>query len=687
MQRELPLYENVRRGLFVMLFLLPLVFFPFVYDRYNVVKESTALLLCSLLLCFTGIFLLSAKEVLFKKSPIDAVLLLFIFFSAFALVWSINPYAGLPRVLWWFFLGWVFVFSYRVFKGAESVLRAFFVIVLCGFFVSVYGLFLFFIHKKWMISTLGYPNFMAQYLLFVIPASLGLIFVEDEKLKKYRKFFAACFLLFLYCLILTLVKGAWVGLFVSCALVYNVTQKFFKHETLSREQKGWFALLLLGAFFVMAASNYTVSPTDKRPLTPALEAQSMTDLSSPGIHARLIFYKDTLRIIKDHFFFGVGPENFAVVYPKYRSLKEDIHRYDERLTRVHNDYLQIFAELGVFGFFFFLWVIAVVARRFYFYLKQSGDFTRSEHVLVLCLLSGISATLVQSLFDFNLYNPVSSMYFFFFLGLSFSLFEAGGEGKKEIRETYFVLDKSKAFMAGSAAFLFAFLFLYFPVKTLAREYWKKQGFLAYRDGQYTLARQNLSAAERMDAHDFETVVLVSENEYAKKEYQRALDAVNYALVLSPDNYQLLNFRGRVYFQRREYLNAYKDFEKTIQVYDFSLPHYNLGLLYEMHGDIGNALKEYHISVQRNPSYAQGYYKLGVLYGLAGKHSEALRFFKKAQGGFARNADFHYNLSQALMANGKEKDAVQTLQKAMALSPKNESYTLLYAQWKKLRKEK
>ena len=70
------------------------------------------------------------------------------------------------------------------------------------------------------------------------------------------------------------------------------------------------------------------------------------------------------------------------------------------------------AETGLLGLFAFLWVL------FSFFKMGLQHFNQKRDYLVLGLLSGILAFLVQSFFDTNLYALQMVVLFWFMLGLT-----------------------------------------------------------------------------------------------------------------------------------------------------------------------------------------------------------------------------------------------------------------------------
>ncbi len=86
-------------------------------------------------------------------------------------------------------------------------------------------------------------------------------------------------------------------------------------------------------------------------------------------------------------------------------------------TYAHNCYLQMLAEIGIIGLASFLWIIGRLFRL------GIRSFKKSRDLLLLGLLAGITAFLVHSFFDTNLYSLQLSVLFWAMLGLTVARIE------------------------------------------------------------------------------------------------------------------------------------------------------------------------------------------------------------------------------------------------------------------------
>ena len=124
---------------------------------------------------------------------------------------------------------------------------------------------------------------------------------------------------------------------------------------------------------------------------------------------RLDMWKMSLNIYKDHFFLGVGPDNFPEVSGKYNF--KQTHgpaNYFKRPLSPHSDYFKLLTETGSAGLIFLLFFGFVLIRRII-----SVSFSNLSTILILYLL-----------FQALVFDIIFHLFFFFiFLFLLKCLFE------------------------------------------------------------------------------------------------------------------------------------------------------------------------------------------------------------------------------------------------------------------------
>lgn len=138
-----------------------------------------------------------------------------------------------------------------------------------------------------------------------------------------------------------------------------------------------------------------------------LRMQDLTNTNT--FRLRLGYWRAGWRMAMDNLFTGVGLGAFGVAYPMYRGV------FDGEVRAAHNDFVQMFAETGVFGF------LAYTAFWTLFFWKGLqtilAQTDRREKWILSGLYCGVLAFVIHSLVDFNFYNPGLAFFAFLFAGL------------------------------------------------------------------------------------------------------------------------------------------------------------------------------------------------------------------------------------------------------------------------------
>lgn len=231
---------------------------------------------------------------------------------------------------------------------------------------------------------------------------------------------------------------ALAGTAVFCAILYAWASNFrgsSKSGPALAKSAAVAMALLIAALSLAGEAGFAQDPggsgaspppaaAEPPPGEPAIGKVSVSagDLANTAsFKIRITYWKVGLSIIRDNFWTGVGLGNFGTVYPKHQYLGAG------DVQAAHNDYLQFFAETGVFGFlafglfwgYFGLWG----ARR----IVRERD--KDERWLLCGIYGGALAFLVHALVEFNFYNPSLAAVEFFVAGLFFARARAGDSSR------------------------------------------------------------------------------------------------------------------------------------------------------------------------------------------------------------------------------------------------------------------
>jgi putative inorganic carbon (hco3(-)) transporter len=461
----------IRFSFGLLFFLLPLTFYPltkffpfpwvlfgidpltyelFEYNKMFLVYGVTIIIATAWgLRCFAeGRFLL-------KRSFMDYPILFFLVSQIISTIVSIDPHTS-----WWgyysrFHGGLVSTICYCVLYMAfvthcldrKLVFRYTQTIILSATLVGAYGIAQHYgIDAQYWVqnvrarvfSSLGQPNWLAAYLIAVLP--LGLTFFIFEKRVLFKLvYFASVFILFLSFLFtasrsgllafvlsmmtfsvllfvrkstrwsaglrkpalysaLGLVGSTLLYLFiyyefptfaVTASILFILLSLGLVTFSIEKRSQKWLAgltvVLVVSAFLYSSADTFRFGKTGvaSGESDPIPQEAGGTETGK----IRFIVWNGALEVAKHYPIFGSGVETFAYSFYKYRPVELlNTTEWDFLYNKAHNEYLNILATTGIFGLGVYLYYIVnfgIFSLRNYFeLLRKSEDASMEEPVQI-----------------------------------------------------------------------------------------------------------------------------------------------------------------------------------------------------------------------------------------------------------------------------------------------------------------
>lgn len=463
-------------GLFIAaIFLTPLLIVPLTIDYYQPPKELFAqlmIILCAGLWLIRGI---NNERFEIVKTRLYFVLLAFCGVLGASIFWARSPYLAIRDYAQVLTYAGVFFVCTNTVRQKEAGLVALFA-YLAGFIAALYAIFEYqgidFIRYPGMVfpdwrfklySSFGNSDFLANYLILIFP--VGIAFYMSTQ-RFVRKLFMLVSLAVIFTAVLiTFSVGACLGLFLGLAFMIHLSliEKMRLRNIICQKtvvphlRPNVIAITLVlaaltGLFFI---NNRLHSPS-------ILSQARVFQTWRHGLQNRIFVYKSASRMVRNKPLTGVGIGNFKLMFPEYRGnlIRSQKREFDsmaldrERDINVLNEYLQFWAEGGIFTLLiFFLILLGVLKNGIYLYFDLFGY---EKQLFVLGLISGIIGFLAHSFLSSPMHIYPNVIVFWAFIGLLFAPHEPRHLGNKAL----FILGRGalkKAALRGAVILAMVFL--------------------------------------------------------------------------------------------------------------------------------------------------------------------------------------------------------------------------------------
>jgi len=737
----------VSGGFLLLATLTPLLFLPQVWDLYTLPKECFVRLTVSLLMIVWAFGNIYSPQSGIYFPPLGFPILLYILALLFSLIHAINPYTGAYEVLrqmTYIFLFFLVVNNLKDEKGISNICGA---AVAGGLVVSILGVFQYFtsFDPDWLYqvarpsTTFGNKNMAAEYVIMVIPLSLALFFqARDER---PRLLWAVATIEMVAYTVYANSRGAWLGLTLGGLVTVLIQAQKHKGTKAQRVKEvcasvylrlrypSWRTSLLIFLLSIHLVFPYILPMPTKLEVSYGERVSSALDLSSGSASSRLAVWANTLEMVRDHPF-GVGINNWKVVYPKYSRSRviDELTSSETHFEEAHNDYLQMVAEIGVIGFAFYLWILVALVRMCW----KSPDDKYSPF-----FLWSIVGAMTTSLFSFPGKMPVTSLFFWLIAGLivvrsrmvaspgRWEMIQRGKLFNLSFRGFSVIWLISMVFF--SYLQIFSDYYLYRANILQAREraeesvkaysqsvklnpfsYWAYfgRGKAHYRLNNFAVsARDNLSALRfypndinahgnlglayagqglfdlaekeyretlRLYPEDKRAIYRLKELEQRRISYLKAKTDYEKSQASSPDSAETCNYRGYLYFLTGSYDEAIGLYRKAIEKDNrYAQAHNNLANAYGKKGLIDLAIEEHERAIKINPGFVQTYMDLGNAYKEKGLFKKAVDAYLGALRLGPEDAEIHFAMGEVYLTRLYDKKrALFHFQRSLELNPQH-----------------
>ena len=599
------------KGIILILLVVPLLMFQ--YDFINIKYSFLQM----------GTLLLASFYIIFRKEKFWAIIRenpLTWFITAFFIT-ALLSISGAQNYILAFDQLRIFICFILLFYLASlihSELREIaIIIVISSAVVAVLGFLQYIWGEKFIYSTLGNPNYIAEFFGMTLIIAFSLFLTESRHLVKIIIGIA---IYIIYSLMLvTYGRGAWLGF--NCGLIVYL---FLLYSQLTSERKrlvkylsGLLSGLIIITIIFFSLSNFFSTPNT----TFKQDSPSNTLLSNlyknvsinRSIETRLAIWQDTWKMIKDNFLTGVGIGNYELTYSTYRnSLSE---RAEIRVNRAHNDYLQVWAEQGILGlialiaFFIVLFWLSIIS------LKNIKD--KNHKIWLIGLICSIITILVNNFLAFGFYNPVPAMLLWILAGII--------SGKLICTQSF----QPEFFLIHAVNY--------------------------YYDNNYIQSIKEGEKAFRVNSNDLRILELQINSYQELRQWKSSIVCLNYGLSLYP-NYALFHtLLGDAFLNSGDYGSAIASYRESTRIFPlYARPHLALGIIYFRLKRFDSAISELKKVKLPESDLADAYNILSIIYARKKNYDLAIKYATMAISLDSANMVFRVNLKGILARSPQSK---------------------------------
>ena len=365
------------------------------------------------------------RELSIVQSKLYLPMALFVLWSLLSFFWSVNLHLAIISWIQYLTYALLFFVVLNSFTSKKSVKALLHTLITSLFIVSIIGLSQQYFSDLAIIKQFYYQhvapaasfsnkNLASHFVVMTLPLSFLMFAVSKNKLISIVYSIVTFFAL--WYVIVIAARQAYVAVFAELLiLVLFLIFDYVKNNNvfLKNIQYKWskFFTFLFLVFSLFIVSNFSNNGFD---LNKGDKLKKVSEISLEGGSTRIPAWKNTIEIIKDYPVTGVGIGQWQEYYPLYYDVSDlDVIFGDTtRLTKLHNEYLEMFANVGLLGFSLLVWVFIIVFRNIWSSLKHNDD-----REVVLAVSLGMAGFMVVAFFSFPIWAYSSAFILFIFIAL------------------------------------------------------------------------------------------------------------------------------------------------------------------------------------------------------------------------------------------------------------------------------
>jgi O-antigen ligase len=370
-------------------------------------------------------------------------------------------------------------------------------------------------------------NMASHFMVMVLPISLVLFLFANKRL--YAVLYSIAFYLGTWYVLYIQARQAYLALMIEfLVLAIFLGLDFWKNNLHSeiynlyfRKTKLLLALTIL--ILLSVAGNFTNQGWNA---DDNVKLKRLSAISIEGGNSRIPLWINTIEMIKDHPLIGVGVDQWSEHYPLYydKTIKDVAFNEKTRLQRVHNEYIETLASVGLIGYAFLLWMLFYIVRYIVVALSNANNKDRS---IVLSSTLGIVGFAVVAFFSFPIQSYLPAFMLMFFVAIVAQLNNPPTDSVLKIKDKYYL-----------SSFVVAALLLYsgnFVYKLLSAEHYYQKSLESYNMDYFDSGLEYSNVARKLSPNVWKHNQMNAVFLMKKNRFEEAIELLKKANFISPYN--------------------------------------------------------------------------------------------------------------------------------------------------------
>jgi putative inorganic carbon (HCO3(-)) transporter len=699
----------IRWSFYLLFILVPLILTPWNYELFEYNKMMTVYALTAVIAGSWILKTLHEREIRIARTPLDIPIVLFVISQLVSALFSIDHHVswfgyysrfngGMFSVMTYVFLYYAFISNFMThtkdpetmpvsvnplntikkkkakFSAADTsasrdpfaIIAPFLrLILVSGSVVAVYAVLerLGIDKNLWVqdvqnrvFSTLGQPNWLAAFIIAIIPLSMYyILYTKDGKpaIRTYVGYVLTA--LFFFVLLCTRSRSGLIGFAVADIVfwILILIRPGQKKEMLRPAAilHGLFALIVFfNGSYVAQIDRYMTfngiralvvkskTADVANPATPGYSAPALEGGGTESGTIRKYVWAGAIRAWQSTtktILIGTGTETFAFAFYQYRPAAHNMtSEWDFLYNKAHNEYLNYLATTGTFGLVSYVLLLGVFIGWFIKMVHGSGfrvqgiaNPTVNDELSIVnvALFAGWCSILVTNFFGFSV--VIMQVFLFLYPAMIFCLYPANGTYKKTLKPSFPLMWPTVAALCLSGGMVLLVILRWYADTLYAKSY------RLSRSGQYANAQTYITRAITLNPGEplyrdeqSTTLTALAAGAFEQQNATAGSELANAALLqndravqTSPNNVNFWKTRTKIYYSLSAYdpklnIAAVSALQKaqTLSPNDPKIL-YNLAILNGREGNNDEAIRLMKQAIEIKPNYHDAYYGLYIFY--------------------------------------------------------------------------